>query len=310
MGGSARSSRHVAAVALGLVLTGLPAPGAVGADTRPAAGASGRVMPLASEDRAVLTSLGREVAIGEPVAAPVVDPGRLALLRPGRWTYRVLTGPREGKTEVEHLASAARGRPGTDWTRTVGDEYVLEITGTPDGSLVMPRELVKGHGALVHFEPPLVYVLGGLRPGERRTAESRMTVYSAENPSFRRYSGRINSTTTYVGAYRVRTPAGAFEAALIRTDYTIEVFGFVSVHDVLHTMYAPGVGKVLEAERRRVTALRMPVSSLDTAKVLIAYAIEPDVVEAAAPPPIPRAQEAPRRRRRGGVRRRDGVPAA
>jgi hypothetical protein len=271
------------------------------------ASASGRVIPLASEDRAVLTSLGRDVSIGEPVPAPLIDLGRLMLLRPGRWTYRILTGPREGTTEVEHLAPALRTGPGTDWTRTVGDDYVLDITGTPEG-LFMPREVVKGHGALVVFEPPLVYVLGGLRPGERRVHESRMTVYSAENPRFRRYSGRITSTTTYVGAYRVRTPAGAFDAILIRSDYAIEVFGFVSVRDVLHSMYAPGVGKVLESERRRVTALRMTVSSLDTAKALVTYALEPDIVEVATPPSIPRAQEAPRRRRRCGAVRRRGVP--
>lgn len=284
-------------VALGLALTGLLAAGVSGA------AAAGRVVPLGPDDRAAFALLGPGV-VGEPVPAAVLDPERFVHLRPGRWTYRFVSGSRRGEREVEHLAPSAQSGPRADWTRTVGREYVLHVRGDADGSLVMPREAVRSQGVVVHFDPPLTYLIAGLGPGERRSAESRMTVYSAENPTLRRYSGRITSTTTYVGAHRVRTPAGSFDAALIRTDYAIEVFGLVSVWDVLHTLYAPGVGKVAEVERRRVSALGLPMSGLETAKVLVDRWIEPDTVEASTvpgPPPGATWEQAPRRRR---VRRR------
>jgi len=283
--------REPAAVVLvlGLILIGTPAAG-----PRTAA-AAGLVIPLPADDRLALAMLGTGV-IGDAVPAEAIEPGRFLHTRPGRWTYRIVAGAHQGQTEIERFEPARRDAPRTDWTRNVGGEYVLDIRSVSDGSLVLPREVIRSQGVVVHFEPPLTYLIAGLRPGERRTAESRMSVFSAENPRLRRYSGRIISTTAYVGAYRVRTPAGAFDAALIRTDYAIEVFGVVSVQDVLYTLYAAGVGKIAEAERRRVSAMWLPMSGLETAKVLVDRWTEPDVVEVSAPstpPPISVEQQAP-----------------
>jgi hypothetical protein len=271
----------------GLLLTVLLA----GAPSLAAAG--GQVIALPAADRTALGLLGPGV-IGDPVAGPASDPVRFVQQRPGSWTYRVVAGSRKGETEVERLERTPGGAR-TDWTRTVGSEYVLQIASIADGSLVMPRELVRSQNATVHFEPPLVYLLTGLRPGDRRTNESRMSVYSAENPRMKRYSGRITGTTIYVGAYTVQTPAGRYEAALIRSEYTIEVYGLVSVWDVLHTLYVSGVGKVAEIERRRVSAVGVPMPGLglETAKVLVEHRLEPDVVDAPAVRPAARESQAP-----------------
>ena len=137
------------------------------------AGAGGQVIPLAAADRTALGLLGSGV-MGEPVSGPATDPVRFVQQRPGSWTYRIVAGSRKGETEVERLERTPGGAR-SDWTRTVGSEYVLQVTAVADGSLVMPRELVRSQNATVHFEPPLVYLLTGLRPGERRTNESRMS---------------------------------------------------------------------------------------------------------------------------------------
>ena len=79
-----------------------------------------------------------------------------------------------------------------------------------------------------------------------------MKVYSASNPAMRLYRGKIQATTVHAGVYQVSTPAGTFRAAVIKTDYEIDILAIVSVKDTLYTFYAEGVGKVAEAERRRV----------------------------------------------------------
>jgi hypothetical protein len=123
----------------------------------------------------------------------------------------------------------------------------------------------------VQFDPPLSYLLVGLAPGERRMFDDKMEVYSVEAPTLKRYSGRIRATTMHAGVYRVRTPAGTFDATLIRTDYRIDILAVVTVRDRLYTFYADGVGKVAEAEHRRTSAIGMFHSDTFIGKVLVSF---------------------------------------
>ena len=75
----------------------------------------------------------------------------------------------------------------------------------------------------------------------------------------------------YTGVYRITTPAGAFRAALIKTDYQIDILAVVSVKDTLYTFYAEGVGKVAEAEHRRIAAMGLFNSDTKIGKVLMSY---------------------------------------
>ena len=167
----------------------------------------------------VLKVLGEDV-VGAPESAPPLnDPGRVARWEPGEWRYRVMTGSRKGQTEQESLEPIGTTARGESWKRTVGQDYTLFLRQSADGSLVLPSQVAHIHSALVHFDPPLSYLLAGMNPGESRTFDGRMEVYSSKDPSVRWYGGRIRATTVYAGVYQVRTPAGAFRATLIRTEY-------------------------------------------------------------------------------------------
>src|SRR5262249_3784666 len=109
-----------------------------------------------------------------------------------------------------------------------------------------------------------------------RNFDGRMDVYSVNNPAIKWYTGRIRATTVYAGVYRVSTPAGVFRAALIKTEYQIDIFAVVSVRDTLYTFYAEGVGKVAEAEHRRIAAMGLGLGLFNTdtkiGKLLVSYA--------------------------------------
>jgi hypothetical protein len=219
----------------------------------------------------VLRVLGDGV-VGDPAPGrPLRDPVGIARWEAGEWWYRLTAGARRGKTELESLTPIGLTPRGETWKRTVGREYTLYVRQTADGDLVMPTEIAHAHGARVSFDPPLSYLLIGLEPGERRTFDGKMEVYSAEDPSVKRYSGRIRATTMHGGVYRVKTPAGTFDAILIRTDYKIDIFTVVTVTDRLYTFYAEGVGKVAEAEHRRTSMIGMFNSDTITGKVLVSF---------------------------------------
>jgi len=230
----------------------------------------------AEEDAAALPSEVRE-ALGDGVvgalqaALPVSNPISLARWEPGEWTYRITAGDRQGQTEREILAPIDATTRGETWRRTIGREYTLYVSQTAQGSLVMPSEVAHAHKALVYFDPPLFYLSAAQRPGEVSVFDGQMEVYRARDPSSHLYSGRIRAATTNAGVYRLRTPAGTFDATLIKTNYKIDIFAVVSVTDALYTFYADGVGKVAEAEHRRISMIAMFNSDTEIGKVLVAF---------------------------------------
>ncbi|HEY3064207.1 MAG TPA: hypothetical protein VGL09_00300 [Methylomirabilota bacterium] len=196
---------------------------------------------------------------------------KLARWETGEWRYRITSGGRRGQTEVENLAPIRATARGETWKRTVGRDSTLYLRETPEGSLVLPSQVTHPHHALVYFEPPLTYLIAGMDPGASQVFEGRMDVYSANNPAVKWYTGRIRATTVYAGVYPITTPAGSFRATLIKTEYEIEILSVVAVRDTLYTFYAEGVGKVAEAEHRRIAAMGLFSSDTKSGKVLVSY---------------------------------------
>jgi len=233
--------------------------------------ASGQATSPSLSGVELLRVLGDGVVGGPEPASPFRDPVRIARWQTGEWRYKITSGARSGQTEVESLALIRTTTRGETWKRTIGQESTLFLREMSGGGLVLPSQVTNQYQALVHFEPPLSYLIAGIGPGESRTFNGRMDVYSANNPAIRWYTGRIRATTVYTGVYQVKTPAGAFRAALIQTEYQIDIFAVVSVTDTLYTFYAEGIGKVAEAEHRRIAAMGLLNSDTKAGKVLVWY---------------------------------------
>jgi hypothetical protein len=220
----------------------------------------------------VLRVLGEGVVGDAQPTRSLGDPATLALWEAGEWKYRITAGPRRGKTEREILAPISATSRGETWERTIGQEYTLFLRRTAEGSLLMPSEIAHAYGVLVLFEPPLSYLLADLAPGERRVFDGKMEIYASRGRGGKMYSGHIQATTTFAGVYRVTTPAGTFNAALIRTDYRIDILALVSVKDTLYTFYAEGIGKVAEAEHRQMSTMLIKTDT-KTGKVLVSFTL-------------------------------------
>ena len=213
-----------------------------------------------------------DAVVGNPESARTLRGfSTLARWETGEWRYRITSGARRGETEVESLAPIAATAHGETWKRTIGQDSTLHLREVSGGSLVLPSQITHPYRAFVYFEPPLSYLLAGMEPGESRTFDGRIDVYSLNNPTVRWYTGRIRATTVYAGVYRITTPAGVFSASLIKTEYRIDILAVVSVRDTLYTFYAEGVGKVAEAEHRRIAAMGLFNTDTKIGKVLVSY---------------------------------------
>ena len=269
-----RRRRVFVSVAIVLSLGVLNGTSSLGAD------AEGR---LSSGIPGEMRGLLGEGVVGDALSAsPLIDPARIAQWTPGEWRYRITAGARRGQAEQENLAFVSETDQSELWSRTVGQEYTLHVSRIPEGTLVLPSEIAHAHDVLVRFEPPLTYLMAGLEQGERKVFDGTMNVYSSRRPTVRLYRGKIRATTVYAGVYQVTTPAGTFPAAAIRTDYEIDILTVVSVRDTLYTFYVEGVGKVAEAERRRVATGPFK-SDTGTGKILVSFRPVGPFLQAEAP---------------------------
>ena len=80
----------------------------------------------------------------------------------------------------------------------------------------------------------------------------------------------MSQVLTYEGAYNVKTPAGTFDAMLIRDDFKIHV-GPANVDDLRYGLYVEGVGKVAGIERLHISALMIYHSKDSTPIVLVEH---------------------------------------
>jgi hypothetical protein len=196
---------------------------------------NGEVASPTEERTDLLRVLGDGVVGTSEQARPLSGFSTLARWETGEWRYRITSSPHRGQIEVESVAPIGASARGETWKRAVDRESTLYLRETGDGSLVLPSQITHPHHAVVYFEPPLTYLIAGMAPGESQRFEGRMDVYSANNPAVKWYSGTIRATTVYAGVYRITTPAGAFQAALIKTEYEIDILSVVSVRDTLYS---------------------------------------------------------------------------
>lgn len=232
--------------------------------------AAGDIIPLSAANRKGLSPLGEGV-VGQPVPAqPITDTVKLFGLKPGEWKYQITSGTNQGQTEVEILNRIPATARGATWKRVIGKEYIQHLKTTSNHDIFLTSEAVEDHELLAHFEPDAIVLTAGMKPGESRSFESKISVSKLESPVPKEYKGVLKATITYEGACKVTTPAGTFNAVLFKTDYRVEL-GLVKVQDTHYVFYADGVGKVAAIEGVRVSALLLYHTHTRTAKVLLSH---------------------------------------
>jgi hypothetical protein len=225
------------------------------------AAADGQVIPMSAENSKDMKLFGEGV-VGKAVAAkPLTDLAHAAAVGEGTWEFKIVAGDDEGKSTTEIFKKTKDGH----WQRSLGKNMIEYMKLSADAwSKFAETDLDFEYRS--DFDPP-VHHAGAWKPGDSTTIESDIKVTKVGEPDDVKYSGHMKATVSYEGAYEITTPAGKFEAALMKGVYDIKV-GPADVKDVQYLFYAPGVGKVAEIEALSVSALLIYHSHDKTAKVL------------------------------------------
>jgi hypothetical protein len=208
---------------------------------------------LTGAEQALLVELLGEGVIGAPVAGSTLTPS-FAPLRAGTWTYQIVGGKERGQSEQHVVTKLERDASGASWRYAVGAKGVLYIKQTADGSLAFVSQEDTAQGVISRYAPAEPGLLTGLEPGDSRKSSIDVKVYDLSDPHDVSHEGMLDVTYSYVGAYQITTPAGSYDAALIRWTYKGKV-GPAKIEDSQYRFFAENVGMVASVDKLDVSAL-------------------------------------------------------
>jgi hypothetical protein len=123
----------------------------------------------------------------------------------------------------------------------------------PDGEIVMPAAADSSEGALVVTTRPNPFLPKGMKPVETRSYSQEVSVRYLEDISDEWFSGKLKSDFTYVGTFKIRIPAGSFDAVLLRITNECKI-GPAHTRSSSYSLFSPGVGLVAMILQAKVTA--------------------------------------------------------
>lgn len=209
------------------------------------------VSALAPEDRREIEKLlGKDLIVEALPGRPLLAPEQYLPQKTGGIVYEV-RGKEKRPTEERH-----------DITSDSAGNYTYEIKG------VSRREMSVGdqeHGGITKefdfdqdvvstFNPPQPLIVPGLKPGESHTVKVAVSVADIDDPSDEDYSGELDIIYQPLGRYRIKVPAGTFDADLIKWTYAGDI-GPADVETTQYRFIAEGAGLVAMVEFRSVSAV-------------------------------------------------------
>jgi len=237
-----------------------------------AAAAQAPVIPLSDAVRSELAALGDGV-VGEPLpAAPIEDPARLRHLADGTWLYRIVAGANRGQQQTVRVERVAPGDGGATWRVVTGGDEVQQLKVTSEHEVLKLSQTDLQSDRIVVYRPGLV-LDPGMRPGQSKAVESRIATSKTGHPDRVEFEGELQYTTRYLGAYRVHTPAGSFDARLLEHHYTMKI-GPAKAKYRSYGFYAEDVGNVAEVSDETVSALLLYRRSNRGARVLLSAPVD------------------------------------
>lgn len=202
---------------------------------------------------------------------PMVNPGVLEMGAPGFSSeqmemlqassarFRVEQGEGEGEVVVREIVAgdddATTLREFIEDHELISEQFVRQDT---DGSLLMHTMHNTRRGRITTFEPPLVLMPAHLPTDEVYEQSVRVFVADLDDPEQINERGTGESVIRYRGIQRIQTPAGAFDAHLVRSELTTD-FGPAKAQRITDRWYAPDLGLVAESYEERIQVMGLTV---------------------------------------------------
>ncbi len=216
---------------------------------------TGSVVPLPAAVKAQLDKYLGAGVVGDPVpSSPLL--GADAYLPPKGtvMTYRVLEEGEKARTETHKVEGTTDPKFKPGWRYVADPIGALYFQPSSDGGAAIVGEEDRDNEVLSRFTPGEPLIIVGLKPGDSRQVAVKVQVADLSKPDKITHKGALTITYTHVGAYKVKVPAGSFDAELIRWDYKGEV-GPADIKQTDFRFIAPHAGMVAMIQSKHISAM-------------------------------------------------------
>src|SRR5262245_52220327 len=221
---------------------------AVAADT-------GTVVPLPPAVKAQLDKYLGPGVVGDAIAsAPLMAADAYLPPKGTAITYRVLEEGEKPRTETHKVEDTTNPKFKPGWRYAVDPVGAMYFQTSSDGGAVIAGEEDLDNEVLSRFTPGEPLMMPGLKAGESRKVMVKVQVADLSKPDKITHKGELTITYTHVGAYKVKVPAGIYDAELIRWDYQGEV-GPADVKQTDFRFIAPHAGMVAMIQSKHISAM-------------------------------------------------------
>lgn len=231
--------------------------------------ASGPTIQIPPADRAVIEEhLGKGV-VGKAVAAEVIESPMewVQLQREGVYPAHITHGDEKGKI-VGHEIKKEKGPGGREqWRMSAGAADILVFGLNQRGELVFLSHAEPAKKLNGIYNPPPPLLLKGMKPGTTTEMDFDVKIVKMDDPSDVEHEGKLKLKLSYLGMHEIRTPAGKFNAALIKSEY-IGKIGPAKIDDSQYRFVAKDVGVVAMVEFKDISAFLVYNETLKVGKML------------------------------------------
>lgn len=223
---------------------------------------------LTTKDRAELEKLLGQGVILEALPSRPLLPAERYL--PAKMTsINYVVHSRKEKDRTEHHNIVRDQQTGTAIYEVKGVSRRV-IADDGKGNATIEQEVDLAKKVVSTFTPGQPLILAGAAPGESKQVNVNVSVADIADPAEEDYHGELKIDYAPLGRYRVKTPAGTFDADLVKWRYDGDI-GPADVETTQYRFLVEGVGMVAMVEWRSISAMLVYHENTKVGKLLAAH---------------------------------------
>ncbi|HVJ42467.1 MAG TPA: hypothetical protein VM639_13270 [Dongiaceae bacterium] len=209
---------------------------------------------LSAADRKQIESLLGSGIILQPLpGAPLLAATDYLPKKGNKFTYTVMEKGKKNRDEIHTIVPVQE--PGSNETFRYDRSGVGRSSFVPEGEgLAVDREYDLDKQVVSTFNPPQPLIVSGLAPGDNRESLIAVAVADIADPNDIDYRGKLKVTYSNLGRFRIKVPAGTYDADLVKWTYAGDI-GPASVETAQYRFIAKDAGMVAMVQWRSVSAV-------------------------------------------------------
>jgi hypothetical protein len=233
-----------------------------------ASAADGPVLPLAGDDRAQIEKLlGKDVVVSALPARPLLAATAYMPKTSGKLIYLATEKGKKPQDETQTIKKISQPGSADSFEYDRAGKERMVFTSTENGGLAVSKDYDLEKEVISTFQPPQPLIVPGLAPGQSQQVSMAVAVADIDNPSKVEYNGSLNVTCTNLGRFKVKVPAGTYDADLIKWTFSGDI-GPASVETSQYRFIAEGAGMVAMVQWRSISAMLIYHEKSRVGKVL------------------------------------------